>query len=312
MKRMAALVPSDVAVVNAHDWPTLRAGALAARRLGVPHIWTRNDDALWERAVVPSRTPRGARTVLSRLMNGTLGLFDLRDVRHAHEVVVLSEFDAGMVRTAYRRPARVIRIGCAEHFYDPPDRAAARARWELSDDQFVVAALALLLPYRRFEDLIDAIALIDDRSVTGLLVGSDSYDPAYADALTARIAARGLGERVRLRRGAISESQLRDLYAAADAYVFPSSRQSYGQAPLEALAAGTPVIVSSGAGVHEILQGRAGVEVVPPADPVRLADAIARSRALPRSRAEPTREWLRSNLNNASYAREFSALIESA
>ncbi|MGH9903732.1 MAG: hypothetical protein ACRD68_18140, partial [Pyrinomonadaceae bacterium] len=42
MRRLAPLVPTDADVVNAHEWPALRAGSLAAKRLGVPLVWTRN------------------------------------------------------------------------------------------------------------------------------------------------------------------------------------------------------------------------------------------------------------------------------
>ena len=37
-------MPSDADVVNAHDWPALRAGRIAARRLNVPLVWTRNNE----------------------------------------------------------------------------------------------------------------------------------------------------------------------------------------------------------------------------------------------------------------------------
>jgi glycosyltransferase involved in cell wall biosynthesis len=310
MREMADLVPAGTEVVNAHDWPSLRAGAIASRRLGIPLIWTRNDASPWEQGVIPGRVarpPGGA----ARLGATALGLFDLRDARRARAIAVLSGFDAGMVRTAFHRPARVLRIGCAQQFFDTQDRSAAREELGVARDEFLVAAVALLVPYRRFEDLIDAVAeLGDDPAVRCRIVGSDHHDPGYADALDARIRSLGLAERVQLHRSAISEVELRRLYSAADVYVFPPLRQSYGQAPLEALASGTPVIVSSGAGVHEVLKGRAGVHVVEPCSPGQIAAAIRAERKLARDRVQPTRDWLRDELSNARYARAMSELIE--
>ena len=43
MAEVAALLPTDVDVVNAHEWPALHAARVASRRLGVPAVWTRND-----------------------------------------------------------------------------------------------------------------------------------------------------------------------------------------------------------------------------------------------------------------------------
>lgn len=309
MRRMADRVPADTDVVNAHDWPSLRAGALASRRLGIPLIWTRNDASPWEQGTDPGRVAHPL-SGAARLGATALGLFDFRDGRHASEIVVLSEFDAGMVRTAYRRPARVLRIGCAEQFFDAVDRAEARTRFGVDDGDFLVLAVALLVPHRRFEDLIDAIAQLNDPSVRCRIVGSDHHDPSYADMLEARIRSHRLSEQVQLHRRAVSEVELRQLYSAADVYVFPPVRQSYGQAPLEAIASGTPVIVSSGAGVHEILAGRAGVHVVDPCAPDQIAAAIRDERQQPRDRVQTTRAWLRDELSNARYVAVMSEMLE--
>ena len=65
MPKVARLVPSDADVVNAHDWLALRPGRIAAGRLSVPLVWTRNNEALWERAIVPQQTITGERSLLA-------------------------------------------------------------------------------------------------------------------------------------------------------------------------------------------------------------------------------------------------------
>jgi glycosyltransferase involved in cell wall biosynthesis len=315
MPKVARLVPGDVDVINAHEWPGLHAGALAARRLRAPLVWTRNDETGWERAIVPEQTILTSDRWSVRAMRAALGWPDLLDARRADRIVVLSTPQVRMVERSYRRPAHVVPLGPAASFFDAPDRAAARRRLGVGDGTFLAAGAAILFPHRRFEDLIEAIALLDDEpSIEALIVGSDHGDRPYADRLSAMIRERGVEQRVRLPRASVSDEELRDVYAAADVFVFPNQRQTWGLTPLEALAAGTPAIVSAGAGVSEILEGRPGVEIVPPERPDAIADALRRLRADrgDRDGLEETRAWLRSELTSDRYAERLAEIYEEA
>ena len=107
-------------------------------------------------------------------------------------------------------------------------------------------------------DTSDAMSLLaDDPSIHALIAGSDHVDPAYADRLAAQITARDLAARVTLRRGSLSDAELKDTYAAADVFVIQSERYAWGLAPLEAIASGTPVILTPGAGVHDVARAAA-------------------------------------------------------
>src|SRR4051812_34088248 len=134
LPKVAKLVPDDADVVNAHEWLALRPGRIAAGRLGVPLVWTRNDDTVWERVVVPEQTIAGDTRPLMRAFRAGFGWPDLLDARKATEIVVLSAQQVEMVRRSYGKPAEVVGIGPAPHFFDPPDRAEARARLGVPDD----------------------------------------------------------------------------------------------------------------------------------------------------------------------------------
>jgi glycosyltransferase involved in cell wall biosynthesis len=295
LPKVARLVPREVDVVNAHEWLALRPGRIAARRIARPLVWTRNDETPWERAIVPGQTIFGSQRLGRRLVRAALTWPDLRDARAAAEIVVLSSQQVGMVRRSYGRSATVLGVGPAERFFEPLDRAGARARLGIAQDVFLVCGLGILVPHRRFEDLIDAMALLgDDPSIHALIAGSDHADPAYGDMLSARIEAERLADRVTLSRRSLSEAELKDTYAAADVFVILSQRYAWGLAPLEAIACGTPVILTPGAGVHEILDGRAGVATVAAHDPRATAEAIRRWRGgAGREGLEQTRGWLR-------------------
>jgi D-inositol-3-phosphate glycosyltransferase len=314
MPKVARLVPPDADVVNAHDWLALRPGRIAAARLSIPLVWTRNNEAPWERAIVPRQTIVGDRPPLRRALQALMTWPDLLDARRASAIVVLSAQQVEMVRRSYRRDALIVPVGPPAHFFDPPDRAAARARLGIPSDAFLVVGMGTLVPHRGFEDLLEAMSLLADApQVRTLIAGSDHEDPAYADRLAGRIDAHGLGERVALPRRTLSDAELKDTYAAADVFVILSQRYAWGLAPLEAIASGTPVILTPGAGVYEILAGRPGVQAIPSRDPRSLAAAIRGWRAGEgRQGLQATRAWLREEYSLDAYAARMEQLYAQA
>src|ERR1039458_2544540 len=103
MPKVARLVPPDADVVNAHDWLALRPGRIAAGRLSVPLVWTRNNESLWERAIVPQMTITGEGRPPRPSRQAALTWPDLLDARRADAIAVLSAQQVEMVRRSYHR-----------------------------------------------------------------------------------------------------------------------------------------------------------------------------------------------------------------
>jgi phosphatidylinositol alpha-mannosyltransferase len=77
--------------------------------------------------------------------------------------------------------------------------------------------------------------------------------------------------------GTVPHADLPGCHAAADVFVSPATgRESFGIVLVEAMAAGLPVVASDIPGYREVV--RAGVDglLVPPGDPVALAEAVGR------------------------------------
>lgn len=311
MRALARIVPADVDVVNAHEWPAVRAGRLAGRRLGVPFVWTRNDETMFERGLWPAESQIDPGSRASRIAHVVYNATDLVDARAAAAIVVLDNRNAARVRRAYRRDAHVVRSGPGERFFEELDRGAARASLGVPEGIRFVAAVGIMFRHRRFEDLIEAVAQLDaGPPVRARIVGHDGFEPGYADGLEALSRRLDVTDRVEVVRRSISDDELQRLYTAADVFVFPNERQTWGLAPLEALARGTPAIVSSGAGVHEVLAGRPGVWVVPPRRPDLIAAALAEAGGS-REGVGPTREWIRTELSAERYAQGMTYVFRS-
>lgn len=121
--------------------------------------------------------------------------------------------------------------------------------------QFVVAGR--IMWQKQVELAIDAFALARRQGLDAELVVAGAVDDksrAYHRALVAR--AEGLP--VRFETGC-SDEQLADLYATSLACVFTAPNEDWGIVPLEAMAAGTPVLAPNAGGVREsVLDGRTG------------------------------------------------------
>jgi glycosyltransferase involved in cell wall biosynthesis len=90
------------------------------------------------------------------------------------------------------------------------------------------------------------------------IVGRDPSGGETSRALRARIDAGGVADRVTL-VGPVSPEQVWDEYAGADLFVYPSQLESFGLPPLEAMAAGVPVIASAAPAVREVVGDAARV-----------------------------------------------------
>jgi glycosyltransferase involved in cell wall biosynthesis len=123
----------------------------------------------------------------------------------------------------------------------------------------IVAYLGQLTPRKRVPLLVHAFARLPHRSATLVIGGNDMGAESNA-----RLAAAEAGVAARTRfRGLVSGSDRVRLLAAADVVVYPSEHEAFGLVPLEALLAGTPVVVADDGGCGEIIRSVGGGIVVP-------------------------------------------------
>lgn len=76
--------------------------------------------------------------------------------------------------------------------------------------------------------------------------------------------------------GPVGRRRLAELMRGADAFAFPSRREAFGLALLEAMAAGTPAVAARVGGIPDFARDGENALLVPPDDPDRLAAALTR------------------------------------
>lgn len=178
-----------------------------------------------------------------------------------------------------------------------------------------VLSVGVLFPHRRYEDLIEAVALLRpgvDARLT--IVGLHRFVPDYARGLEELVVERGLTGQVSFQEYVDTE-ELHDLYRTADAFAFVNDGLTWGIAVFEAIAAGLPVVITDNIGAADLVQpGRHGW-VVPARQPGAIADALREIHADPVGAAEigsRAREQILDIVRWSAYAERIEGLLEPA
>jgi glycosyltransferase involved in cell wall biosynthesis len=178
----------------------------------------------------------------------------------ADHVLCNSEATRGAAqRWVERERTSVVYHGVAEPFF-------AMAGGPREEAPLSIAAFGVAKPYKNVACVVRAFARIAPArpALQLLLVGGDG-------GVRDLIAHLGLADRVRI-TGPVDDTELRTLIRGAAVFVLPSLVEGFGLPVLEAMALGTPVVVSDVAALREIA-GDAAL-AFDPREPASLAAAL--------------------------------------
>ncbi len=156
-------------------------------------------------------------------------------------------------------------------------RAQAERAARLAAPRPAVRLLYLsgLVPSKGYPDVLEALAVLRGRGVDASATFAGRWASAEAErSFRARVAALGMVGHVEI-AGAVDRPAVRRLTLTHDVFALPT-RYPFEAQPLtviEALAAGTPVVVTRHAGLPEMVAGGREAEFVPHDAPAALADA---------------------------------------
>jgi glycosyltransferase involved in cell wall biosynthesis len=199
-----------------------------------------------------------------------VSVYDLGFVRYPEFVAADSLDYPELLRRAVRRGAwfhttsDFVRDEVIETFAVAPERVvrvypgippieggdAARGRVLAGADRYVLA-LGTIEPRKNYPALVrafDALAA-DDPDLVLVVAGLRGWG---GDAFDAAVASAHHRDRVRV-PGYVSADDRRDLLAGASVLAFPSHYEGFGFPPLEAMAAGVPVVTTHAGAVPEVV-----------------------------------------------------------
>ena len=151
----------------------------------------------------------------------------------------------------------------------PNERAAARARWGLSSDEFVIGHVAAFTREKGQDVALQAALLLAPKFPQARMLlagdGPERTQPALVE-----LARRASGS-AQL-PGFVDD--LDQFYTALDLFIMPSRSEAWGLTALRAMAYGLPVIASNVGGLPEVVEHGKSGWLVPPESPEALAEAI--------------------------------------
>jgi len=149
----------------------------------------------------------------------------------------------------------------------------------------LLVSIGNLIPLKGHALAIEALSGIP---AAHLLIAGDGPEQAALSQLAARL---GLADRVHL-LGSMSNDMVPLLLAAADAFVLPSEREGLANVWIEALACGTPLVITNVGGAREVVGDPSAGRLVE-RSPRAIANAVCDLLADPPARADVARHAAR-------------------
>ena len=220
-----------------------------SRALGIPYsVKARGADIHYWGA------RRDTRKLVLRAAKGASGLLAVSNAMRRS--MVKMGMDADKIRVHY--------TGVDLDRFEIADRAAAKD--VLGFEGPVVLCVGALIPRKGQELLVQALPRLP--GVTLLFVGQGQYRRALEKQAEDLAVDRRIGF-----LGSVPHDRLPRIYAAADVMALPSSSEGLANAWVEALACGTPIVISDVGGARELLDRPEAGQIVD-RDPEAIAAAI--------------------------------------
>ena len=292
----------EYAFINSHYWDGGVAGAELADELQVPHVHTPHSLGAWKK-----KNMDGDEAELEKEYNFA--------ERIREERILFNGADRLIATTPQQRDiligedyglttdrVKVIPPGYDDTRFFPVSNASRNAlKQQYGHDGRVVMALGRLARNKGYDLLVEAMPEVMKRheDVTLVLAAGSTElnenEQSLFDHIVERARHFGIYDRIKF-ADYIPDDELADYYRFADVFCLCSRYEPFGMTAVEAMACGTPTVVTTEGGLQERLQWGTHALYANPFDPYEYGSAIHHLLQHPRV-------WDRVSRNGANRAR---------
>ncbi|MBN2294614.1 MAG: glycosyltransferase [Pirellulales bacterium] len=269
------------AFINSHYWDAGLAGQSLANHLDIPHIHTPHSIGAWKRENMDGDPDEleGRYNFKHRIREEKV-IYDECDVLIATTPQQRDILEAGAYDVP-RKKIRVIPPGYDDTRFFPVSLASRQAiKQDLDLEGTIVLALGRMANNKGYDLLIRAMSVVFERvDDVRLLLAVGSTEPnekeiKQVEGLRSLADELGILHRV-LFRDYIPDELLADYYRAADVFALSSRYEPFGMTAVEAMACGTPAVVTTEGGLWEQVTWGLEALYANPFDPEAFGHAIA-------------------------------------
>ncbi|RWK62582.1 glycosyltransferase [Mesorhizobium sp.] len=245
--------------INSHYWDAGVAGQRLSEALTIPHIHTPHSLGIWKQRQMRTDYPDKADTFEAEFNFTERIKHETIIYRSCAMVIATTPPQVDMLVEDYsleRDRVHMIPPGYDDNRFFPVSEASRRLiRHRLGFEGRTILALGRLATNKGYDLLIDAFSVVAPRvpdAVLRLAVGGENMDEQeqkILKQLREQVEQLGLRDRV-VFSGYVADEDLADTYRAADMFVLSSRYEPFGMTAIEAMACGTPTVVTIHGGLY--------------------------------------------------------------
>lgn len=248
--------------INSHYWDAGTISQHLADTLNVPHIHTPHSLGLWKQRQMEQDFPDD-RELLEKRYNFTRRIAEEQKLfNDASLLIATTPPQVDLIANDYQIPGEKVRMippGYDDNRFYPVGEGTRQAiRGRLGFTGKVVLALGRLARNKGYDLLISSFGLLAQREPEArlhLAVGGkemNENETALLNELKTAAGNSGFGDRITF-GSFIPDQELPDYYRAAELFVLCSRYEPFGMTAIEAMACGTPTVVTVHGGLFRAL-----------------------------------------------------------
>ncbi len=266
-KKLGILGVDNYDVIHCHDWMAHFVGANLKHACKMPYVQSIHSTEIGRCGGLYSDDSKAIHTI------------EYLSTYESCQVITVSHSLKEEICSIFNTPedkVRVVYNGINPWEFDInmslEERINFRRSIGVQDDEKMILFVGRLTYQKGVEYLIRAMPKILERHNVKLVIAGSGDMRGYLEDLCYQL---GVRHKV-IFLGFVSGEMLKKLYKSADVVVIPSVYEPFGIVALEAMAAGTPVVVSSVGGLREIIRHEYNGVWVYPKNPDSIAWGVDR------------------------------------